>query len=696
MAKKKKKTKKTFQETQQVAVEKNQETTPGISVSAGEIEVSQFDKLDRDTLMQDITSMRDGDAIPSITLDILKLPILHSERRIEPGIVLDGQIDRTVEAADYINWWLDNIKKGFDYFKRHQLLSLDYGHIVFEEVQQRGVEYSPYPGVNEITNIITRFAPVEYDGIDEYHYDELMDFSGIKHERIGLDGFTDPIDIPSDKLYIYTHNEEFNDVRGRSELRTARLAWSLKQKVLIAGSRAIQRGVLPIITITNSTLESKAHQIGRTMGNNQQAYIVQEEGKVSVEMAEVKNQGNLMEMLAYLDRQMFFNTLSQFMTSGLGENGSRAATSELKTSYELKANSILQEFETHMQTRCNKAMSISYLAGIPENQWPQFHLGAITQADLTKVAGNIKTLADSTAITFNDDDEKYFREMFGLPEAKINQVVEDDKEDVPEEDKIADELINNLSTKVDRRELTQFELDIFEFESATDAFISNQKEIEDTIQAAIDDTLIEVGKQLATDRTTRPYTRKQQDALLSKLIKIYQRSFAQGNTDVVKEVAKLENKGTELAVPKKIPISVRRSLNKSVEALFSALNNSIESRMSLVTDAWINNKGGVQKALLDWSDVQKGLRRNIITETQAGFTDGRGATIEELTGGKGRFFYTATLDGSLCNTCAPLDATVFTGDEIESLGLSFTQPINPDCQGGTKCRCQWIVQSIGE
>ena len=50
----------------------------------------------------------------------------------------------------------------------------------------------------------------------------------------------------------------------------------------------------------------------------------------------------------FFNREIFFNTLSEFMTSGIGQNGSRAATSEHKSAYELAANYILQTIEENI------------------------------------------------------------------------------------------------------------------------------------------------------------------------------------------------------------------------------------------------------------------------------------------------------------------------------------------------------------
>jgi hypothetical protein len=715
---KKKKNPVTLRQQQQRAVERNQESTPGIVAAAGEVTASEYDKLALDTLLQDVTDMRNGDAIPSTTLDVLKLPIQHSEVRIEPGTVREGELDRTQEAADYIAWWLENLYNGttspagFDYFKRHQLLALDYGHIIFEEVLARGIEYNPAQGKRQITNIITRFAPIQYDGICGYYYNEQMDFDYIEHYRIGPTGHGEQFPITSDKLYVYSHNEEFGDVRGRSELRTARLAWTLKQKVLTGGARAIQRGVLPIITITNPALKAKAQEIGRTLGNTDMTFVVQEKDKVSVEMAEVKNQGNLMEMLSYLDRQMFFNTLSQFMTSGLGENGSRAATSELKSSYELKANAILQEFEVNMQTRVNKAMSISYLAGIPKHQWPVFHLGAITQADLSAMSSNLKTMADAGGITFTDEDEKFFREMFGMPEAKITQKIEDDQaEDVasngPDNALTGEELKKRAHSQLEgkaapdgavseyARELTTFEREVFEFESATNAFKKNKEAIEKAIQDEVEDAMKDFAGQLKGDRTRRLVSKAHQHRLFNTLLDFYNEGYDSGARDVEKEIAKLEKRGTELAVPKKIERQVRKSLQKSVEKLFVRIEGIIETQMAQVSDKFIEKKGGLGEYLVSLGEGFKGDKRFLTVETQAGYTDGRGATMQELATPGTRFFYSAILDKNLCDQCSPVDGTIFTQEEIEENGLNFTQPINPDCLGGAQCRCQWIVQSIG-
>jgi hypothetical protein len=676
----------TFKQEQQAAIDKNQITTPGLEVNAGQITTSEFDSIDHRTLMQDYTDMRNGDSIASTALDILKLPIMQSEMRIDPGRAPADGDDRTQEAAQYIEWALNSIKGGFDNFKYHQLLALDYGHIVFEKVRMPA-KYNGKP-----TIIYARLSPIQFEAIEDYYYTDTMDFKSIRHRKVIPNGFTEFIDIDAADLYVYTHNQEFRDVRGRSELRPSRLAFMLKQKILVAGARGIQRATgLPVITVhgtVDPVTEGKAHTIGRTIANSENAYVIEESDKITVRLESLQNQDRLIDMLSYLDRQQFFNTLSQFMTSGLGENGSRAATSELKSSYELKAQSVLQEFEKHMQTLVDELIDMSYLAFLPQEQRPVFHLGAITQADLTAVATNLKNLADGGLLHLTPDDESVIRDMFGMPEMKEQSEV--DSEHVMPENAAAESL--HLSTKNDKpmRELTDHEAKVFEFESANNTFMTTQEQAQKIIDEMADKMIADAVEQLQANPNADVEIRYKRE-LFNKLSKLYEQAFEQGQGDMLKEVKKIGKISTELALTPDQRKRVNRKLQRALDSYYNKVSVSINATMDRLSDVNIAKKGGLRKVITPLiKDGQKMAKRTLITETQAGYTDGRADTMKELSSEIESYSYSAVFDGNLCDKCAPYDAVVLTVDEITDAGLNFESPVNPDCLGQDKCRCQWI------
>ena len=137
-------------------IEKNQKTNTGIYVSAGDIEHSDFDSKDWNDLQKDYTSMRNGHAIISTTVDILKFPIQMSEYRLEGP---------NKEANDYARWVYENIYKGFDYLRRHKLLGLDFGLSMHEMIVKKG-DKAPS---GKLTNRPVAFNPIKNETINKFY-----------------------------------------------------------------------------------------------------------------------------------------------------------------------------------------------------------------------------------------------------------------------------------------------------------------------------------------------------------------------------------------------------------------------------------------------------------------------------------------------------------------------------------------------
>jgi hypothetical protein len=263
----------------------DQETSPGLILLADDIQQSDYDTLEVQDLMKDYAQMRNEDAIASSSLEIITNTIENSKFNIVPcGVDDEEPSDIAIEAAQYIQWCYDNLYPSLHDYRHHKNLAWPFGFIMFEKVIERGVKWN-----GKTTNIIGRLSPIQHDTIYRYYYDQYQYFTGIQQYYRNNLGAEYPIDIPAEKLYVFSPFSEFNNITGRSLLRPARRAWKLKTEIWNASSRASSRGAgIPVFTVgENATkaeidaIKSTIEKMGRTVGNAQNAYVTEQAGKVT-------------------------------------------------------------------------------------------------------------------------------------------------------------------------------------------------------------------------------------------------------------------------------------------------------------------------------------------------------------------------------------------------------------------------------
>lgn len=684
-------------------IEKEQKTNTGIYITAGDIDHSDYDTKDWSDLQKDYTHMRDGHALISTTVDILKYPILMSEYRIE---------SKNKEVEDYCYWVLNNLEKGFDYFRRHKLLALDFGLSLHEVIIKRGDKYN-----GKLTNRPVWFNPIQNETVNRFYYDEQTRFKGIEHEKRIPEKNSEFIDIYNSnnnkidgkfewRLEYFSFNEEYNDIRGRAVLRPVRYYWENELKILNATVTGIQRGAgIPIIythgepsTADQTTIE----KIGRTISQMRNGYASANKERVEIQLVEPKGQQNILPLLQWHDSRIFFNTMSQFMTSGIGGNGSRAATSEHKSSYELAANYILQIFEVNIQSVIDRIVGMSHFAKIPANEYPKFHFNAINQVDLNKVAQNLKILLDSGALTKQREDEIKWRDMFGQPELKVTTKIADPNEKPfsmfgdRKENLNENKKLNKKERKLSE-DLLKFEKDVFSLESAKEHYQSVEKQIDSLINKKYSELIDDIILQLEKNRFKTISIRSAIiEETIDEVMEIYRKGYNIGERDVKTEFKKIGGDlgNSKLQISEKQLGKKREIIARLIKTLFFNTKNNIENEMQAVTDGFIKNKGGISIYLDTWKGGSKQAKNNIKKNVENGYIDGRGETLLDLSDDIETYLYTAVMDVFLCEECAPFDGLILTKEEINSSGISFSSPVNPDCLGRQNCRCTLISYKI--
>lgn len=652
------------------------ETTPGIHLSAGEI-YQDYDEVTWKDLIRDYTHMRNGGAVESTTVSILKYPILRA------GYTINHK-DEVIR--NYIQWAFDMLidsfgeSDGFAEFLNHLFLALEYGCSFFEKVYKNGV-YTPE---NKITNIINRLAPFKPETIWKFHYNAEMQFSGITHERRQGDSINSFIDIPASKLFFYSHNTEYGDPRGRSELRPVRNLYTIKKDILLATARAQQRGAgIPEIHFKKTGIteadKAKADLIGRTIGNMKGGYISTDED-IEIKLHSLQIQGSPEALLEFINRDLFFNTLTEFMTSGIGQSGSRSATSEHKGSYELKCGVITLALEKRINLLIKEIIDISCYA--PVEEYPTFKFNALQQTDIVSAADSIIKFYDKAILNKQKGDEEFIRGLFNMPE-KIEQI------EVPALSMRHNKL--ELSNKTFRKSLSveeqnEFILNNFDSDNVNNLYLEMQKESEDIINGIINKYALYIAKQKESGNKVED---KYNAELVNRLNKIYKTGYSEGVSAVNKEIDKISAKKLDSSSKTEdLKKGISQSLTRYAGRLLFNVKTVVEDKID--TD-YIEGQGTVSEYVVsqNFENGFKTDKRTLIEKTTDGYLNGRADTLSENKDKIELYFYNSILDTRLCDNCAKLTGAVITEDEAVKLGLMPGRGrVNPECLGGIgSCRC---------
>jgi hypothetical protein len=680
------------------------ETTPGLFVSAGEIS-EDYDKVTWKELLEDYTNMRNGGAIESSTVSILKYPIMRA------GYSITHEVK---EVEDYCKWVFTNLsdsfgnKNGIIEFINHIFLALDFGCSFFEKIYESGV----YDNAGKITNIISRLAPFKLETIWEFHYNDLMQFSGIRHERRQANSINTFIDIPIDKLFFYSHNSEFGDPRGRSELRPIRNLFKIKKDILLATARAQQRGAgIPEIKVLKSAIKDEdkknAIAIGKSIGNMKSGYIVTDQN-VEVKLHSLQIQGSPENTLEFINREMFFNTLTEFMSSGIGQNGSRSATSEHKSSYELKCGVVTQDIEACINNLLKEIIDLSYFAGLKE--YPVFKFNSMQQTDIVTAASAISSLYQNAILVKQEGDEQYIRSLFNMPDKKlvngvevVNQIKLPDNvnnvTNVNGFDNNNKKLINldnkKISLKLSAEDQTTFLDNTFDAKGAENMYIDKQIESENIIKDVIKKYSLYIAKQIDAGQ---PVEMKYNTELANRLNKLYRDCRALGNKAVITEMQKVAGK-KELA--SEIPVigdtvkTSSQSITRFAGRLMFNVKTVVEDQLD--TD-WQPSKSSAVDYVIS-KEFENGFKtdtRTLIQKTVDGYLDGRAETLTDNADNIELYFYNAILDTRLCDTCAVFHGSVATAQELETMGIQLGRGrVNDKCLGGLwQCRCNVVPYKL--
>ena len=363
---------------------------------------SFYDQIDR---------MRLSDSQVKAVMSIIKLPLLAADWGIEAA----SDDPQDVEIADWLQErFFEGQLRTWDYILRHMLLSLDFGVMPFEvvwDVRDDDILHRP------VMHLV-KLAPRMPRTVTEWHLEENGELKSIV-QYAEKNGVYQEIEIPGDRLLVFTHDMEGSNYRGISILRQARKDWYIKERLQRINQVAIEKRAAGIDVGTlppshNTTQKDAFESVLQTIRTHERAYIIEPEGhRYRIEGIT----GQVLDPLPsiqYADLMILRAILADFLVAGTGTTGSWAMVQDRSSFFLMALGAIANELVAPV----NRHLIPQWVRWNWPNvtQYPMLTHSRLDRRDVAAIATALKDLIPVGAMTPDDSIEQEMRELLEMPD----------------------------------------------------------------------------------------------------------------------------------------------------------------------------------------------------------------------------------------------------------------------------------------
>jgi hypothetical protein len=360
--------------------------------------------------------MRRSDAQVRGTLRLVKTPIISAQWYVEAA----SDSEQDLEIAAFVEWNLHHMSRSWSQVLWEALLCMDFGAYYFEKVYELG-EWRPATSTRGPRKTVVKWrklAPRHPSTLDHFNFDENGGISSVFFDRIGGKGGDTVVEIPIEKLLVFTLDEESGNPTGISILRSAYMHWYYKQQLYkIDAIQKERHGIgVPRIALPvgyKAADVTAAKELGRNLRTNESSYIVQPP-LWEIDFVEVKgNLVNALESAEHHDLMIARNVLAQFLNLGSTESGSRAVSGDMTTIFMRALRYLGDSIAAVFNQYCIRQL-VDYNYTVEE--YPRLRVRKIGEnADWRAFSVAYRNFVESNAITPTPEDEKWLRDQIDMP-----------------------------------------------------------------------------------------------------------------------------------------------------------------------------------------------------------------------------------------------------------------------------------------
>lgn len=232
--------------------------------------------------------------------------------------------------------------------------------------------------------------------------------------------------IPADRLVVFTHEQEGDDFRGTSILRSAWLHWQSRTQLENLQAIACERSVgIPIAyppDDADSTELDAVEDVLTGIRQGENVYILAPGPKQTdqnrdgwlIESLNVEGDGGsglIKDAISTRRAAIAENVWADFMKLGQDGTGARAVGDVQQMPYYLALTSLAGWFCGIVNERIKRLVDWNYTT----TKYPRLRPGPIQQREIQSVADAITQLMNANAIKGDDDTERWLRDLIGAP-----------------------------------------------------------------------------------------------------------------------------------------------------------------------------------------------------------------------------------------------------------------------------------------
>lgn len=356
-------------------------------------------------------------------LQAVTLPIRGYQWSVQPGL---AKMSVARRVADNLGLPMFGEKpkprarlKGrfsWDDHLRHALLALTYGHMIFEQV---------YAIDDDGLARIHKWAPRMPASISRWKLARDGNVEAVYQYNTAGNPWPNSItqwgdiELPVERLMIYSHDREGNQWHGKSALRDIYRPWLIKDKLIRVDAIKHERNGMgtPVVEAppgaSGSQIDRLSVMAQKMKAGESSGAAVPSGSKVSFKGVE----GSVPDTLAsiqYHDQQMAKRFLAMFFELGQSRFGSRALGDSFVDFFDMSLRTIAQEVADIANAHgVEDLIDLNYG---PDEPAPQIVFEAIDDPTLSVL--DLTNLIDKNAITVDTETEAWIRERHDLPALK--------------------------------------------------------------------------------------------------------------------------------------------------------------------------------------------------------------------------------------------------------------------------------------
>lgn len=356
--------------------------------------------------------MRRSDGQIAAIMAAMKLPIRSTKWYMEPP----GFAKSQRQAQEIAKFAEDNLLNGgmkysWDDHLREALLMLDFGFSVFEKVWR----FDTWRGRRVV--MLDKYAPRVASSIWRFPQDKNYNVQEVEQINYNTG---EVINMPLDKVRLYTYQREGDNPVGISALRPAYKHWYYKEALYKIMAVGVEKSLIgtPYAQLPEGTSDDDREDVLDLLSavrvSEDAGFTIPKEVVVDI-LEGKKNPVDATPFVEHQDTMIARSVLAQFINLGTmssASGGAYALGREMVDMFCMSLEAIANAIQAEIQKDVEMLTKWNFGADAPV---PKLKHKDISFRDMTQVATALSSLGNGHLINPDEELENYIREVFGIP-----------------------------------------------------------------------------------------------------------------------------------------------------------------------------------------------------------------------------------------------------------------------------------------